>query len=118
MTLISPPLPFQPLLEIWVGLRVDENQAAQLLRLGPERVKLGIGQFLAVHAAADRRAAQPELLHRVIELLGGEVRVLQRDRGKGDEAVRLRRAQRGELLVLQLDELTREVAVGLVPDRR
>ena len=94
---------------------MDENQAAQLLRLGPERVKLGIGQFLAVHAAADRRAAQSELLHRIVELLGGEVRVLQRDRGKGDEAVRLRRAQRGQLLVLQLDELTREVAVGLVP---
>jgi hypothetical protein len=43
--------------------------------------------------------------------------MLQRDRGEGDEALRVRGACLGELLVLDLDDLPGEVAVRLVPAR-
>src|SRR5205823_6397714 len=82
---------------------------------GPERVELGVGELQALHAAADRRAAQAELLHAVLELAHREVGILQRDAGKGDEAVGRLRAELGELLVLQLDHFRHEVAVERVP---
>src|SRR5690348_9332372 len=55
------------------SLRVDKNEDAERLGLGPERVELGVGQLGAVDAAADQRTAHPELLYRRLELLGGEV---------------------------------------------
>src|SRR5580704_489619 len=71
-------VPFEPPsgVELRRALRMDENKRAELLGLGPERVKLKIGQLLAIDAAADQRAAQSELLDRNFELLGGELRVL------------------------------------------
>src|SRR6266581_388779 len=52
----------QPLLESRGSpLRMDENQAAELLRLRPERMKPGVGQLLACDVGADRAAAQAEL---------------------------------------------------------
>ena len=63
---------------------------AQLLGLGPERVELRIGDLLAGDVAADRRAAQPSFLTPCLELLGGQIRILQRNRGEGDEAVGVR----------------------------
>ena len=41
----------------------------------------------AVDVAADRRAAQPELLDAVIELLGRQIRELQRHRRQRDEPI-------------------------------
>src|SRR5512143_3851763 len=49
------------------------------------------------------------------ELLDREVGVLQRHRGKRDEAVGARAAEFGELLVLDSDDLARDVALRLVP---
>src|SRR6266571_1464329 len=46
-----------------------------------------------------------------------DLAVLQRERCEGGEAVRPRRAQLGELLVLHLDDLGREVALPAVPER-
>jgi len=63
-------------------------------------------------------SAQSELLDRVVELLGGEVRVLQGHRRQADKTVRLCGADFGELLVLQLDDLPGEVGLGLVPEDR
>ncbi len=77
-----------------------------------------VGQLLAVDAAADQSAPQSEPLDCMFELLGCEIRVLQGNRGQADEAVRLCRADVGELLVLQLDDLTGEVGLGLVPKDR
>ena len=60
--LSSPPLPFRRCgsrRPAPACLRVDEDEHAELLGLGPERMKLRIGQLLAVDAAADGRAAQP-----------------------------------------------------------
>ncbi len=69
--------------------------------------------------AADQRAAQSKLLDRMFELLGCEIGVLQGHRRQADEPVRLCRADVGELLVLQLDDLTGEVGLRFVlsPDR-
>ena len=61
----------------------------------------GSAQFLAVDMGADRHAAQPELLHAVFELLDGKIGMLHGGGREGDKAVRMRRAQFGELLVLQ-----------------
>ena len=66
---------------------------------------------------ADRHPAQPELLDAVFELLDGQLRVLHGSGRESDEAIRMRRAQLGELLVLRFDEFFGEVAVGLVPER-
>ena len=43
--------------------------------------------------------------------------MLHRHGGEGDEAVRMRGDQLGELLVLQLDQRLGLVAVGVVPER-
>ena len=110
------PAASQPLLESCGSpLRMDENQAAELFRLRPERMEPRVGQLLARDVRADRAAAQAEFLHAFLELLGGEIRVLQGHGGKGDEALRPGCAQLGELLVLDLDERSREIALGLVP---
>ena len=54
----------------------------------------------------------------MVELLGGEIGMLQRDRSQPDKAVGLRRADLGEFFVLQLDDLRGEVGLGLVPEDR
>ena len=61
--LSSQPLPLNRCCELAgapVALRMDEDQHAELLGLGPERMELRIGELLAVDAAADgrRRAAR------------------------------------------------------------
>ena len=61
-------------------------------------------------AAADRHAAQAELLDAVFELLDRQIGMLHRDRREGDEAVGMRGDELGELLVLQLDQLLGDVA--------
>src|SRR6185369_13021183 len=57
----------EPLVELRYPYRVDENKTAELFRLGPDRMKSLVGELLAVDAAADRDAAQPELLHALLE---------------------------------------------------
>ena len=84
------------------ALRMDEQHCAEFVRLGPDRMELGIGEVLAQHAAADRGALQPLLLHRGLELLHGEVGILQAERGKGRKAVRSCGAKLRELLVVEL----------------
>src|SRR5882762_7940922 len=110
------PVASEPLLESRGSpLRMDENQAAELLRLRPERMELGVGELLACDVCADRAAAEAKLPYALFELLGGQIRVLQGHGGKGDEALRPGCAQLSELLVLHPDERSREIALGLVP---
>src|SRR6266567_415369 len=97
------------------SLGMDEDEDAELLGLRPERVKLRVAQLLLVDAPADGSPAQPVLLDSFLQLLGREVRVLESDRGEGHEALGVRRARLGELLVLGPDELAREIAVRPVP---
>src|SRR5215813_904483 len=111
---------FEPTGSAQIGgtLRMNEDEYAKLLGLGPERVKFWIRQLLAVDASADQCAAQPELADRKVQLLGSEVGVLQSDRGEADKAVGLRRADLGELFVLQANDLCGEIGLGLVPKDR
>ena len=85
-------------------LRVHEQQHAELLRLGPERIELAIGQLLTFDAAADRRAAQSQLPDGLVQLLGRKIGMLQRERRHPDEAIRMLRAPLRDLLVLQRDD--------------
>ena len=62
---------------------------AEFFGLGPHRMELGIGEFQAGNAAADRGALQPLLLDRRLELLHGEIGRLQGERGESGEAVGL-----------------------------
>src|SRR5262249_50438627 len=57
------------------------------------------------------------LLHPLFELLDREVGELQREGGKGREAVGVLRAELGELFVLDLDDLGHHVALGAIPRR-
>src|SRR5882757_3871413 len=68
----------EPLVELRHPHRVDENETAELFRLGPDRMKFLVGELLAVDAGADRDAAQPELPDALLELLDRKIRVLQR----------------------------------------
>ena len=97
------------------ALRMNEHEHAERLGLRPEWVELRVADLLAVDAAADGRAAEPVLLHALFEQLGGKLGMLQRHRRVGDEPVGIGRARRRELLVLDLADLLREVALGLVP---
>ena len=92
IVLPSPPLPLQSRVLRRAGrrLRVHEEQHAQLLRLCPERIELAIGELLAFDAAADGGAAQAQLPDRLVQLVGREVGMLQRDRGHPHEAIRVR----------------------------
>ena len=96
---------------------MDEQNRAELFRLGPHRMELGIGEILSLHAAADGGDAQALLLDRGLQLLHCKIRKLQSQRGEGRKAVRPRRAQLGEFFVVHLDDLGRGVAVLAVPER-
>src|SRR6185437_12902816 len=95
---------------------MDEDQAPQLLGLGPDRMELRVSELQPLDAAADRHAPQPELLDAVLHLLDRKVGVLQRQRRKGNEAIRLGGDELRELLVLQLDQCSRDIAVRRVPE--
>ncbi len=119
MVLVSRPLPpSRPVpLELGRALGMDEHEDAELLGLGPERVKLRVAQLEAVDAAPETGPAQAACLDPVLELFDGEIRMLQGDRRKCDEPVGLRAADLRERLVLDPDELLRDVPVGRVPVR-
>ena len=94
---------------------VHEHRHAELRGLGPERVVLRQRQIFAVDVSADRGAAQAEPLDAVLELLGGEIGILQRDRRERDEAIGMRRDPLREPLVLRPDDPPRQIAIGGVP---
>ena len=96
---------------------MNEDEDAQLLGLGPERVEHWIGELLPGDTRADRRATKPQLLHAMDELLHGQIRVLKRHRGEGDEAVRVVRAELRKLVVLDADDFGCKIALRAVPVR-
>jgi hypothetical protein len=99
------------------ALRMDEQGDAQLLGLGPHRVELRVGELDARHGAADRRPLQPLLPDRRLELLHGEGRILQGERGEGCEPVGLGGTELGQLVVLDRHDLGRQIAIAAVPER-
>ena len=75
-----------------------------------------IGELGALDAAADQGAAQAERLHRVLQLPGGELGMLQGDARQRREAVGVAGDHLGQCLVLQPDDLAGEVGVRAVPE--
>ena len=117
MVLVEEPVAREPArpLQLDRALRVDEHEDAQRLGLGPEGVELRVAQLEALDTAAEAGAAQAVALDALLELLGGEVRMLERHAREGDEPVGLGRADLGERLVLDADQLRRDVPVRRVP---
>jgi hypothetical protein len=52
---------------------MDEDQRAQLLSFGPERMELGVAYLCAGDIAADADPAEPDLSYAFLELLGSEI---------------------------------------------
>ena len=84
---------------------MHEQHHTEFLGLGPERIELSIGKLLPFDAAPNRGASHAELLDRVIELIGRQIRVLQRDRRHSDKAVPMRRTVLRDFLILERDQL-------------
>jgi len=97
--------------------RVHEDQHAEFLALGPERMEPRVGQVLAGDAPADADPAEAEPLDRIFDLFRGEFGVLQGCCREGDETVGAGRAEFHQRLVLQLDQFSRGIAPGAVPVR-
>ena len=94
-----------------VALRMDEDEDAERLCFGPEWVERRVRDFHAGHVAADADTTEPKLSNRMLDLIGSEIRKLQRSCREGDEPVRIARAGLRQPLVLDLDHLGREIAV-------
>ena len=93
------------------------NRGAPIFGLGPDRVKFRVGERHTNHTGADGGAFQSLLLDRYFQLLHREVGGLQGERGEACETVRMGRAELGQLLVLDLDDLGGKVAIPAIPER-
>ena len=63
-------------------------------------------------AAPDRGASHAQLPDRVIELIGRQIRVLQRDGGHSDKAVPMRRTVLRDFFILERDQVASQRTVG------
>src|SRR5262249_22675439 len=97
-------------------LGMDEHERLQFLRLLPERVEPGARDLLACDIAADASTDQSELLHALLELLGGELRKLQRHRRVAHETAGERLAHLRHVDALHIEDAPREVTVGAIPE--
>src|ERR1700733_6608087 len=79
-------------------------------------MKFRIGEINAVDGAADRGALESLFLDGDLKLLHSQIGRLQGERGKGRETIGVRGAEFGELLVLDFDDLSCEVALAVVPE--
>ncbi len=80
---------------------MDEDDGAQLLGRRPERRKLGRAELELVDRGGNLDALEPELLHGIPQLLGGELRVLQGYGAQPDEPVGIARAGFRDVFVLR-----------------
>ena len=69
-----------------VALRMDEDEDAERLCFGPERVERRVRDFHAGDVAADADTAEPKLSNRMLDLIGSEIRKLQRRCREGDRS--------------------------------
>ena len=95
MTLSRMSVALEAALRLRRALGVDEDDAPSSSALAQKGSKSRVGQLFTGDAAADEAAPQALLLDAVLELLGREVRVLQCDGGKADEALGLGGAELG-----------------------
>ena len=87
---------------------VQEDQDAEFLGLGEDRPKPLLGKIGAGDVGAEFDAAQPERLHRALQLRHREFGCLHRHRAEADEAVRVLRDRRGDVVVDQARRVAAE----------
>src|ERR1700722_109744 len=95
---------------------MHEYQRVEFFALRPERIEPARGQLLALDRRADCAANQAEGFHRIFELRGGEFGKLQGYAGEGDQSAVRGLARLCEFLVLNIDQLLRQAAIGAVPE--
>ena len=117
MVFDSQPLPLKRLASSGVLCGWMNSTAPSSSALAQTGWNLGSEKSSPQHAAADGGAAQALFLDRGLQLLHGEVGKLQGQRGESPEPIRPRRAQLRQLLVIDLDDRGRRVAVLAVPER-
>jgi hypothetical protein len=96
---------------------MDQDEGAQLVGRRPDRIERGIVEVAAVYVRADLCATQPERPHRAAELGGRRLRVLQRQGGEPEEAIRVTRHHGCEAVVLQRRAGQAERALLVVEER-
>src|SRR6266404_1887783 len=84
----QPAVALEPLGKFGRALRMNEQNRAEFLRLGPDGMKFRIGEIFSQHTGADRRSAQALLPDRGFQLLHREVWILQSQRSKGGKPFR------------------------------
>src|SRR5215831_21335970 len=94
---------------------MKEDEHTEFFGFGPEEVELRVAEFDASDTASDGSPTQTILLDALLELLGSQIGELQGHCGESNEAVGMLGARLGEFLVLNADDLLREVALYLVP---
>src|SRR4029079_4993471 len=98
-----------------ITLRMNKDENAELLGLGPERVEFRIADFGARDIAAHIHSAEAVVLYGGLQLLHSQIGMLQGDCGKGDETIRMFGADFCKPLVLNLDDLGCDVSIELIP---
>ncbi len=78
---------------------MDQDQAPELGGRLPERIQARLVQVGGTHRAGDLHPHHPQLLHGVMQLLGGVMGALERDRSQGQEPVRVTGGLLGQDLV-------------------
>ena len=112
----QPAIAFEARRQLRRADRVDEQDCAEFFRLRPHRMKLGVGKIFTQQVAANCRAAQALLFHRVFELLHGQIGELQREGGETAEALRIRCREFRQALVVELDDGGGGIAILPIPE--
>src|SRR6266850_6327369 len=94
---------------------MHEYHHSKLLDLGPERIVFRRRRYLASGVTRDSDTPQSQFLYRRIQLLGGQIGMLQGDRRQTDKPVGMSRTPLRELLILDVDNPAGEVAVWVIP---
>src|SRR5437773_1971479 len=97
------------------GLWMHEKQYSELLCLGPERIELAVGEFLAFDTSSDGGATQSQLSDCLVQLIGRQIRVLQRDRGHSYKSIRMLSTPLRKFFILELNQVASQRAVRRVP---
>ena len=112
----QPTVAAEALVHLGNALRMDEQGGTELLGPCPNRMQRRVGELDGIHPVADGGTAHTLLLHRDFQFLHRQLRVLQGQRRERREPVRLGGAEFGQFLVLNLDDLRRQIAVLVVPE--
>ena len=91
--------------------RMHEHRHAELLQLGPERVKLRQRERLTLDVSTDGRTAMAELLDRVLDLRRRQLGKLQRGRSQSHKASRVLLAPSRKPLIRRVHDPVGQSAV-------